>query len=245
MNDFTKNNKRFFSLVLGILLHGSLHAMTVYGKHLSDIVPQGQPLSITFLEKDDTVILKMRKGFFDAKSGRDGIANLESSFKGVVANGSHFSYTGTLNISCDKLDLNWSHLVAQDRMNITAKTSLELKKCLLQSPFISMVCNQMNFKDCFFVKPQILNIIGDCQDSDYNNIQVIFRDQSTIPTVMFGEIDLKDSEAIQQLVFTNVKEIRVLFNPQAWKKENKEIEKILEQHPFLAVFLLYLLMNSR
>lgn len=216
MNGFLKNGGWLFSLALGILLHGSLHAMIVYGKHLSDVVPQGEVFLIRFLATDDNVLLKMGKKIFDARSGRDGILNLEPTFEQVVAH--KFPFSDTRNMSDDTVDLSWRHLLAQDKMNITAKTSLKLKKCLLESPFISMTSNQMDFIDCFFVRPQVLDIIGNCKNSNYNTIRIIFRDQPTIPTVMCGKIDLKDDETIQELFFSNVKEVQVLFNPQAWKK---------------------------
>jgi hypothetical protein len=120
------------------------------------------------------------------------------------------------NISCDSLNANFSHFIGRESMDIEEKTSLKLRNCLLESPFISIRSNTINFDNCFLINPRVLNIVGDGQKSDYKIIQIIFREQPVNPTIITGEIDLKNNRTTKQLIITNVKQIKVQFNPRAW-----------------------------
>jgi hypothetical protein len=218
MNSFIKYNKQFFSLLLGVLLSSSLHAITFRNKPLGSIIQPGQVLSATFPE-NSFVMLEMGNDNFDINHDNiNKLDNLKEIFQEVMANRSGSISSRTCNISSNTINYNSSYLVGRERMNIQAKTSLQFTNCLLESPLISITGNEMNFVDSFLINPEILNIIVDYPGSDYDIIQILFHNQPENPTVTTGNIDLKNNQTTKQLVLSNVKEIRMQFNPQAWNK---------------------------
>lgn len=221
MNGFNKNNVLLFSLLMGVLFSNSLDAMKVYNQPLKEIVTSiEKPFSITFLEGDDTVLLKMEKENFDAKSGnsRDAIEGLDHVFK-VVNSGVGFSCNSDVfSMLTNILDCSSMHFVGKERIDFQTTTSLELRSCLIESPLVSIIGSKMHFNDCFLINPKILNIIADCPESDYKIIQIIFRDHFEKPTIITGEIDLKDKQTTKNLILTNVQKIIVEFNPHVWNK---------------------------
>lgn len=220
MNNSYKNNKLLFSLLTSTLLSSSLGAMKVYNRPIKEIInPIDKPFSITFLEGDDGVLLKMEKENFDAKSGSsDAIEGLSRIFQ-IVNNNVCFSWSSKVcNILADTLDHCSTHFVGKERLGFQIKTSLNLSGCLIESPWISIVGSEMCFNDCFLINPQVLNIIGDCPESDYKIIQVIFRHQPEKPTIITGKIDLKDKQTTKSLILTNVEKITVQFNSHVWDK---------------------------
>lgn len=224
MNSFIKNNKWFFSLVLGVLLNGSLHGMIIDGHPLSDVVPPNQSVNITFPKEDDVMMLKMEKGVLNSKSMRvDAINHFKEVFQKVIACKSNYLIKNWEK-SASIVNEHASHIVGEERINLQAKTLVRLTDCLLESPSISILGNKMSFDNCFLIKPKCLTIIGDRADSNYNIIQIIFRDNPQVPTIMFGKIDLNNDETKQELVFSNVQEIRVLFNSHAWNKDKEKTE---------------------
>ena len=219
MNSFIKNNKQFFSLVLGVLLHSSLYSMIIDNKPLNSIANFKELLIITFPEEDNAVVLEMEKGNFDEKWDKiDIIGNLKEVFQGAKQNRSGAIISRTCNIISNTINNNSSYFVGQENINIQAKTSAQFTRCLFESPVISIKSNDINFHDCFLINPHVLNIIGDFPESNYNTIQIIFNKEPKNPTIITGKIDFKDNQTTQKLILSNVKEIKLQFNPKAWNK---------------------------
>lgn len=211
MNSFIKNNKRFFSLVLGLLLSSSLGAITFRNEPLTNFIKIGEALCADFPE-NSFVVLEIGTDNFDIyHSDINQLDNLKDIYQEVMANRSGTISSTTCNISSNTINNNSSYLVGRERMNIHAKTSLRFNHCLLESPLISITGSEMNFIDSFLINPNVLNIIIDYPESDYDVIQVIFYDQPESPTVITGEIDLKNNQTTKKIIVSNVKEIRVQF----------------------------------
>jgi len=222
MNSFIKNNKQFFSLMLGVLLSSSLHAITFRNQPLSNFIRTDQVLCVTFPE-NSFVILEMENDNFDIKDGDiNKLDNLKEVSEIVLFNRSDAGIISgrTCDISSKIFIDNAGYLIGRERLNIQAKISLDCVNTRLESPLISITGNTMNFKNCFLINPQVLNVIGGYPESGYEAIQVIFHDQPENPTVIDGKIDLKDNQTKKELLLSNVKEIKIQFNPQAWKLVN-------------------------
>ncbi len=212
MTNFINNNKRFFSLLLNILLNSSLCAITVGNQPLSNFIKNDQVLSATF-EENKFVILEIGWDNFDIKQGNiKDLDNLEEIFQKVTAGRSGGSITSRqFNLSANIIDDTLSYYTAQEYINIHTRTSSQFINCLFESPLIGISGNKMNFADSFLINPKILNIGLNSSESDYNIIQVIFYDKSEKPTVITGEIDLKNNKTTKKLILSNVKEIRIQF----------------------------------
>lgn len=217
MNSFIKNNKQFFSLVLGVFLSSSLGAITVNDKPLEDIINPGQVLVATVEEKDKIVVLEMVNGDLAINQFEvDRISNLKLVFQQVKGNTSGCISSRTCNLSSNILNYNSSYLMGREDINIQARFSLNFIRCLLESPLINITGNTMNFDDCFLINPHVLNIMSNSTESNYKSIHILFYDQHEYPIILDGKIDLKDNKTPQKLIFSNVKEIRIHFNPQVW-----------------------------
>jgi len=240
MNSFIKNNKQFFSLLLGLLLYSSLSAVTFRNEPLTDSVQPGEVLYATFPE-NYVAILEMDSDNFDIKCYNiEQLNNLKEVFKKVMAGRSGASVrSSTFNASANTIDYNSSYLNGRECMHIQGKTSLQFIHCLLESPLISITGNKMNFADSFLINPEVLNINVDAPGSDYDSIQILFYDQPENPTFITGEIDLKDNQTTKKLAISNVKEIRVKFK---WDKILPKKSNI-EETP--AVKLARLVLNLR
>lgn len=218
MTNFINKNTRFLFLLLGVLLSSSLHAITFRNQPLSNFIKKGEVLYSTF-PKNSFAMLEIAWDNFDIREGNiEDIDNLEEIFHKVIAGRSGCSISSRMvDLSSNIIDANSSYYTGQEYINIQARTSLQFIHCLFQSPLISIGGNKMNFDDCFLINPKVLNINLNSSGSDYDIIQVLFYDQPKKPTVITGEIDLKNNQTTTKLIISNVKEIRVQF------KSNKNV----------------------
>jgi hypothetical protein len=212
MVSFIKNNKHFFSLLLSILLNSSLHSITFRNQPLSNFINEGEVLRIRVPE-NNFVILETGCDNFDLSQGDiKQLNNLEEIFQEVMAGRSGSSITSK---KCDLLsntiNANSSYTAGQEYINIQAKTSAQFINCLFESPLISISSNKMNFAHSFLINPKVLNIGLNPSGSDSNIIQIIFYDKTEKPTVINGEIDLKNNQTTKKLILSNVKEIKMQF----------------------------------
>lgn len=228
MLSFIKNNKGFFSLLLGLLLHSSLSAVTVRNEPLTNFVQPGEVLCASFPE-NSVVLLDMESDNFDISSYNiEQLDKLKEVFQKVMAGRSGCSMSSrTFNSSANIINYNSSYFNGRESMNIQGKTSLQFIHCLLESPLISITGNKMNFADSFLINPEVLNIIVATPGSDYDSIQILFYDQPENPTVITGEIDLNNNQSTKRLTISNVKEIRVKFK---WDK-NLPKKSTVEEAP--------------
>lgn len=216
MNSFIKNNKQFFSILLGLLLHSSISAITFKHEPLTNFIQPGEMAHATFPE-NSFIVLDMESDNFDVRHGNiENLDNLKEAFQKVRAGRSGCSMSSrTFNASSNIVDYNSSYLNGQECINIKGKTSLQFINCFLESPLISITGNKMKFVDSFLINPGVLNIIVDIPGSDYDSIQILFYDQPENPTVITGEIDLNNNQTAKRLLISNVKEINVKFK---WDK---------------------------
>ena len=226
MNSLIKNHKRFFSLLLGLLLYSSLSAVTLRNEPLTNFVQPGEVLYATFPE-NCFVILDMESDNFDiSHSNIEQLDKLKEAFQEVMAGRSGGSISSrTFNSSANIIDYNSSYLNGRECMNIQGKTSLQLIHCLLESPLISITGNKMNFFDSFLINTKVLNIKIDVPGSDYDIIQILFYDQPENPTVITGEIDLNNNQTTKRLIISNVKAIIVRF---MWDKNLPKKSNMVE-----------------
>jgi hypothetical protein len=212
MNSSIKNNKRFFSLLLGLLLNSALSAVTFRNETLTNFIQTGEVLYGTIPE-NSLVVLNMDSNNFDIKYyDIEELDNLKEVFQQVMGGHSGCSIrSGTFNTSSNIINYNSSYLNGRECMNIQGKTSLQFINCLLESPFISITGNKMNFIDSFLINPEVLNINIDAPGSDYDMIQILFYNQPENPTVITGEIDLNNNQPTKKLIISNVKEINMKF----------------------------------
>jgi hypothetical protein len=75
----------------------------------------------------------------------------------------------------------------------------------------------MTFSDCFLINPQILAIIANISESNYQIIRITFNENITNPTLITGEVNLKNNQIPHRLLLTNVKEIEIQFSPKVWE----------------------------
>jgi hypothetical protein len=226
MNNFIKINKQFLSLILGLLLHSSLSAVTFRNEPLTNFIQPDEVLYATFPE-NSFVILEMENNNFDIRHKNISvIPNLKEVFlEAIDKNYCWFKAKGPFTFSTDILNRNKSHVIGEDCLNFHIRTSSMLINCLFECPSISITSNKMDFDDCFLIKPQVLNIIGDYPESGYDIIQVLFYDQPENPTIISGAIDLKDNQTTKRLIISNVKEIRVKFIWDSNPSKKSKIEK--------------------
>ena len=212
MTNLIKNNKRFFFLILSVLLNNSLYALTFRNQPLSNFIKDGQVLCATFPE-NSFVMLETAWDNFDINQGNiKDLDNLEEIFQKIMTGRSGSSINSK---KCDLLSntiyANSSYTAGQEYINIQAKTSAQFIHSFLESPLISITGSKMSFADSFLINPEVLNINLNSSGSDYDIIQVIFYNQPKKPTVITGEIDLKNDQTTKKLILSNVKEIRMQF----------------------------------
>ena len=211
MNSFINHNKQFLSLLLGLLLSNSLHALTFRNRPLSDFVQPGQVLSIAFPE-NSVVQLKMEKNNFDVNGGDiKSLNNLKKVFEQVVADRGGSWQSRVVSLSGNILNQESSYFEGQENMHFQGKTALNFTRCLLKSPLISLASNEINFNDSFLIDPEVLDIVVDHPGSGYDIIRILFHGQPENPTVITGNIDFKDNQTAQSLLIGNVKKIIVQF----------------------------------
>ena len=221
MNSFIKNNKRFFSLLVGILLHSSLTAITFQNESITNFIQPGDMAHASFPE-NSFIILDMESDNFDVKHGNiENLAHLKETFQKVKDSRSGCSMSSrSFTTSSNNINFNGSYLNGWESINMQGKISLQLIHCLLESPLISIAGNKMKFVDCFFINPDVLNIIIDSPESDYDSIQILFYGQPENPTIITGEIDLNNNQTTGEfIIISNVKEINVKFK---WDKNSPQ-----------------------
>jgi|GEM_PF-3540004 len=221
MNNLYTNHKTIaFSLFLGILLLcNSAYSITINNTPLDECVLYGQTFKIAPDIKNNFAEIEISEGNinvqFDSIQHAD---DLKERFKKVEPQrDSVFSIRSRKNnISSTTVKRNNVYFGGRENVNIEAKTIADLAECLFESPEVTIKANQINFGDCFFINPNILYIRTDSSESDCKVIRVTFNENPENPTIVTGEIDLKNNKTIRPLVLTNVKEIVIQFASKAW-----------------------------
>lgn len=209
MNIFHKSSQRLFCLLVLMVLNSSLNALTFRSEPLTNFIEHGQVLCSNFPE-NNFVILELENDNFDIYSGDiNKLDDLKEIFEEVMASRGACIGAKICTMSSNTINYHGSYLVGRERMDITAKSALNLIRCRLESPMISITGSTMNFADSFLINPEVLNIIIDRPGSAYEVIQILFYNQPENPTVITGEIDLDSDEQGSRLIISNVKEIRV------------------------------------
>jgi hypothetical protein len=142
MNNLYTHNKIIISkLFLGIaLFYYSLNGITVNNTPLEQIITPDQVLSFTPHTKDKVTFFDMQNG--NINLGFDDITkldNLKEVFETLNKNKSGGFRSKICNLSSNTANYNGSYLVGQERINIEARTSLNLNNCLLESPDIAII----------------------------------------------------------------------------------------------------------
>lgn len=220
MNSFIKNNKQFFSLFLGLLLHSPLAAFTINNKPLESIIQPGDALLLTFPEENNVVvILEIENESLITKTAN--LDFLAPMLKGIFNknNDKHSCPVMLMSpIISNVVSYKSSYLIGE-QLNFQSKKLLRFINCLLESPSISITGNRMLFDDSFLIDPETLYLFTDSLESNYQVIRILFYNEPKIPTVLAGSIDfLKLNKGPQTLVLSNVKAISIEFNPQVWHK---------------------------
>ena len=216
MNSFHKSTQQSLCLLLVMVLNNSLYALTFRNEPLTHFIEHGQALCAT-VGINTIIMLEIESDNFDIKEDDvQSLNNLAEVFKTIKESNSGPSLSArSLNMSSNVLSYNCSYLGGLEHINLKARTSSNFNRCLFESPLISIAGSEMNFCDCFLIDPKILNIIIDHPGSGYDIIELEFHEQSENPTIVTGNIDLKNNETKKQLIISNVKEIRMHF---VWHK---------------------------
>lgn len=223
MNSFIANNKQFFSLMLSLLLSSSLCGITVNNEPLENIIQNKEYLVVTNPEKNKIFILEIENENLDIQTGHfDDTEQLKDKFEYVCKNRGGSFTSRILNLLIGSGNYKFSYLSAGEYINFQCRTLLNLEFCLFESPLIHIASETINFQDCFFINPQVLNIIENSKESDYAGIQIIFHDQPEIPTMISGEVNLRDKETKRRFIVSNAKEIRFHFKPHVWNNGSPE-----------------------
>ena len=222
MNSFNKNNISLFVLLLGIALNSTLHAVTINNQSIDSIIKPGEVITLTFPERDNYIVCDIKNNNIDIKSLEfTPLSSPENDLKELFKKYSLSSIgLKSSDILPNKRINRNSHIIG-DRINIKSKKNIILTDCLLESPNIVIYGNQMSFQDCFLINPQFLSLSIDSSRSNYQTIQILFQDQTHIPTLFSGSIDFDFrwiSFSENRLYLTNVKEISIEFNPCVWDK---------------------------
>jgi hypothetical protein len=249
MNNFCKKTTSLFVLLLGIILNSSLQGMKVNNISLKDITKRGLPISINFSEKNNIVVLEITNESFNTKGGSiNSVHNLDKIFKEVV----DISYLpanrqGCRILTCDTTINTYISLVGKKYMDIRAKNFMTYSKSILQSPLISMTSNEINFEDTFLTDTRTLNFMLDHPGSNYHIIQISFHKDPEKPTFITGSINLKDNEATQTLMLSNVKRVKLILDEKAWNDNNfyNHINKYQSMYLASFVFLFSLLLTYK
>ena len=217
MNSSIKNNKRFFSLLLGLLLHSTLSAFTFNNEPLDSIIQPGDALSLTFSEKNEFIALEMENGNLTTRHAYLDCLPLtrEEAFK---KNRDKCSRPVKLMspVISKVVSYKASYLIGE-QLNFESEKLLSFTNCLLESPSISITGDRMFFKDCFLINPQVLFLFINSPESNYQIIKIVFHDETKNPIMLSGSVDfLKLNKTPQILILGNVKKIIIEFNPQIW-----------------------------
>lgn len=133
MNSFIKNNKRFFSLLLGLLLNSTLFAITVNNTPIDSILQPGEALLITFPEENDVVVvLEMENGNLNTKTAA--LFFLSSMLKEKFEkNNSKYPRLVKLTSSVISKVINYksSYLIGK-QLNFQSKKLLRFTDCFLK-----------------------------------------------------------------------------------------------------------------
>ena len=221
MNNLYTNNKSFiFQLIIGAsFFYNALNGITFNNTPLHELIQPDQYLTFTPHSKENVTVFRIENGNITLGSGNiSQLTNLEEIFKQQSSGKSCLIRSKVCNISSNSVDHNGSYLVAQERMIIKAKTSLNFVQNLLESPNISATGNQMNFVDCFLINPQLLEINANSSESICQTIRITFNEKITHPTLLTGKIDLEKKHTEKELWLTNVKKIEIHFSSKAWNK---------------------------
>jgi len=239
MNGFYKKNGLVFVVVLGMLLNSSLHAVTINNQPLENIGDPANVFSSIFPE-NSYVRLAIEKDNLNIGNGSvDEIHGLKEVFQEVLEKSScPFRSGGQLSMSCGTMERSWSRLHSGKAIDLTANVLLNMVNCLLDAPDVSIIGNNIHFRDCFFINTEVLTIVLNGPDLGCT-IQIEFYDQSENPTIIDGKIDLKNNEANNELIISNPKKMSLQFrrdksvaeNPTNLSNVKSEDGKVIKTKP--------------
>ena len=211
MNSFYKTNGLVFGVALGMLLNSSLDAITINNQPLENIGDPANVFSSTFPE-NSYVRLAIEKDNLHIGNGPvDEIHGLKDVFQEVLENSNcPLSSGGQLSMSFGTIERSWSRLRSGKSIDLTANVLLSMVNCLLDAPDVSIAGNNIHFRDCFLINTEVLTII--LNDPVLGcTIQIEFYDQSENPTIIDGNIDLKNNQANNELIISNPKKMNLQF----------------------------------